>query len=42
VAEILEHGSNPFSPRAMDAETYTWILERTFDTAASLSDWPGG
>jgi alcohol dehydrogenase class IV len=42
VAEILEHGPNPFSPRAMDAEAYTWILERTFDTAASLSDWPGG
>ena len=41
VAEIVEHGPNPFSPREMDAEAYTWILERTFDTGKSLSDWPG-
>ena len=41
VAKVVEHGPNPFSPRAMDAEAYTWILERTFDTGHSLSDWPG-
>jgi alcohol dehydrogenase len=41
VAEILEHGSNPFSPRPMDAGAYTWVLERTFDTGKSLGDWPG-
>jgi alcohol dehydrogenase len=41
VAEIVEHGSNPFSPRAMDAGAYTWILERTFDTGRSLADWSG-
>ncbi len=41
VAEIVEHGPNPFSPRAMDAAAYTWVLERTFDTGKSLADWPG-
>ena len=41
VAEIVEHGSNPFSPRPMDAEAYTWVLARTFDTGESLADWPG-
>jgi alcohol dehydrogenase class IV len=41
VAGILEHGPNPFSPRPMDAEAYTWILERTFDAGRPLSDWPG-
>jgi alcohol dehydrogenase len=41
VAGIVAHGPNPFSPRPMDAEGYTWILERTFDTGASFADWPG-
>jgi alcohol dehydrogenase class IV len=41
VAGIVAHGPNPFSPRPMDAEGYTWILERTFDTGAQFSDWPG-
>jgi alcohol dehydrogenase class IV len=41
VAEILEHGPNPFSPRPMGAGAYTWVLERTFDTGRALSDWPG-
>ncbi len=40
-AAIVAHGPNPFSPRPMDAESYAWILERTFETGASLSDWPG-
>jgi alcohol dehydrogenase len=40
VAGIVAHGPNPFSPRPMDAEGYTWILERTFDTGAPFSDWP--
>jgi alcohol dehydrogenase class IV len=40
-AGIVAHGPNPFSPRPMDAEAYTWILERTFDTGALFSDWPG-
>jgi alcohol dehydrogenase len=42
VAEILEHGPNPFSPRPMDAGAYTWVLERTFSTGKSLVDPPPG
>jgi alcohol dehydrogenase class IV len=41
VAETVAHGPNSFSPRPMDADGYAWILERTFETGASLSDWPG-
>jgi alcohol dehydrogenase class IV len=40
VAEVLEHGANPFSPRPMDDRAYTWILERTFNTGKSLADRP--
>ena len=41
VAAIVAHGPNPFSPRPMDDVAYTWILERTFNTGAPFSDWPG-